>query len=317
MVATYEIMLESKLGGNSAHRRRGSSISSVASVIKESSSMSSESKIWNTLTHKEVVEVNGGPTGTTDQRFGNFGDLLPDTPIPRHRYSRSKESGLRQEPKSSRRAGTGVAHREINQDPLQYPGAAAQSRYFGTGFRWIEGANSAGISPPRLNINGANTYQFVMGNPVGYDDSFGLAARGRFPDQGAPNSVSERVGPDGKVTSRAFYNSKGQMYNRQDYTGEPHGTTPTPHEEVTTFNENGQPNGKVCNPLDPNTVDQTPGSGVKASPKGGLATDVEDIAGDISKTFETDILFPLRVTIFELQIGNSPPAGGPSGGVYH
>jgi hypothetical protein len=174
MVATYEIMLESKLGGNSAHRRRGSSISSVASVIKESSSMSSESKIWNTLTHKEVVEVNGGPTGTTDQRFGNFGDLLPDTPIPRHRYSRSKESGLRQEPKSSRRAGTGVAHREINQYPLQYPGAAAQSRCFGTGFRWIEGANSAGISPPRLNINGANTYQFVMGNPVGATDPLGF-----------------------------------------------------------------------------------------------------------------------------------------------
>ena len=165
-------------------------------------------------------------------------------------------------------------------------------------------------------INGANTYQFVMSNPVGYVDSFGLA-RGRFPDPGAPNSVAERVGPNGKVASRAFYNSKGQMYNRQDYTGEPHGTTSTPHEHVTTFNENGQPNGRVCNELDPNTVDQTPGSGVKASPKGGLANDVEDIAGDISKTFETDILLPLQVTILELQIGNSPPAGGPSGVVYH
>jgi hypothetical protein len=63
-----------------AHRRRGSSISSVASVIKESSSMSSESGIWNTLTHKEVVEVSGGPTSTTDQQFGSPGDLLPDTP---------------------------------------------------------------------------------------------------------------------------------------------------------------------------------------------------------------------------------------------
>jgi len=59
-----------------AHRRRGSSISSVASVIKQSSSMSSESKIWNTLTHKEAAEVSGGTTGTTDQQFGSPGDLL-------------------------------------------------------------------------------------------------------------------------------------------------------------------------------------------------------------------------------------------------
>jgi hypothetical protein len=172
MVATYEIMLESKLGGNSAHRRRGSSISSVASATKESSSMSSESGIGNTLIHKEAVEVSGGPTSTTDQQFGSPGDLLPDTPIPRHRHSRSKESGLRQEPKS--RLSTGVAHREINQDPLQYPGAAAQSRCFGTGFRWVEGANSAGISPPRLNVNGADTYQIVGNNPISRVDPKGL-----------------------------------------------------------------------------------------------------------------------------------------------
>ena len=58
-------------------------------------------------------------------------------------YSPSLGSVSRQEPKS--RLSAGAAHREINQDPAGY-------------------------------INGANTYQFVMSNPVKHRDAFGLEA---------------------------------------------------------------------------------------------------------------------------------------------
>jgi|GEM_PF-5808937 len=85
MVAIDEIILESKLGGKSTGRR-GTSVAS-ASVVK--------------FTDQESM--------TTDQKFGSAGDLLPGTPIHRHRYSRSKESGLRQEPKS--RLSEGAAYR--------------------------------------------------------------------------------------------------------------------------------------------------------------------------------------------------------------
>ncbi len=61
----------------------------------------------------------------------------------RARWYRTGQAGLRQDPKSSRRIGTGAVHREVSQDPLQY-------------------------------INGANTYQFVMSNPVRAVDPWGL-----------------------------------------------------------------------------------------------------------------------------------------------
>ena len=55
------------------------------------------------------------------------------------------------------------------------PGAAALARLAGgTGFRGDEMAYGAGSAPPPLNINGADTYQFVMGNPVGGVDPLGL-----------------------------------------------------------------------------------------------------------------------------------------------
>ena len=90
-------------------------------------------------------------------------------------YSPSLESVLRQELKS--RLSTGVAHREINQDPAGYPGAAALSRGVGTGFHGADAEHNCGEhrSLP-LNINGANTYQFVMSNPVGNVDPSGLSA---------------------------------------------------------------------------------------------------------------------------------------------
>ena len=54
------------------------------------------------------------------------------------------------------------------------PDAAAHTRLGGgTGFRWIEEAVLASGSSLHPNINAANTYQFVMGNPVGRVDASG------------------------------------------------------------------------------------------------------------------------------------------------
>jgi hypothetical protein len=51
---------------------------------------------------------------------------------------------------------------------MNYPGAAAQPHpSVPTGFRAVDGTSGFGLSQNALNINGANTYQFVMSNPVG------------------------------------------------------------------------------------------------------------------------------------------------------
>ena len=97
----------------------------------------------------------------------------------RARWYRTGQAGLRQEPKSSRRIGTGSVHREISQDPLSY-------------------------------INGANTYQFVGDGPVGRVDASGLAvlygvvdptgsAFGVFPNSGghAIIVISDPASPSG------------------------------------------------------------------------------------------------------------------------
>ena len=63
----------------------------------------------------------------------------------------------------------------VSQDPAQYPSAAAQPRPpTSAGFRAVEETYFAGISLPQLNINGADTYQFVIGNPLGRVDAGGL-----------------------------------------------------------------------------------------------------------------------------------------------
>ena len=62
MVASAETILEPKLHG----KRRSASIPSVPSVVKKSSSMNSETGIWNTLIHREAAEVNGGISMITD-----------------------------------------------------------------------------------------------------------------------------------------------------------------------------------------------------------------------------------------------------------
>ena len=98
--------------------------------------------------------------------------------------------------------------RWINQDPAGYPGAAAQARPLApAGFRGIEKAFSAGErrSLP-LNINGANTYQFVESNPVAAVDPWGLYSSSPIPgtpyrgvwgyEDGAPTHYHV-VGPDG------------------------------------------------------------------------------------------------------------------------
>ncbi len=74
MVATVETISEPELHS----KRRSTSVSSAPSVVKKSGSMNSEPGIWNTLIHREVAEVNGGPTIITDQRFGNSEDLFLD-----------------------------------------------------------------------------------------------------------------------------------------------------------------------------------------------------------------------------------------------
>ena len=111
----------------------------------------------------------------TDQKRGTSDDLLIDhcsleierstcqgmtlDPVTGLYYTRNRNydpslgSVLRQEPKS--RLSAGVAHREINQDPLQY-------------------------------INGANTYRFVMGNPVNATDPLGLELASQSGPWGVP-----------------------------------------------------------------------------------------------------------------------------------
>jgi RHS repeat-associated protein len=158
-----------------------------------------------------------------------------------------------------------------------------RDRYYSPSLgRWTE-------QDPAQYINGANTYQFVNSSPEANVDAGG-EARGRFPDTSEPDSVIERIGPDGKVSARAIYNENGQRFLRQDYVGKGHGGVPTPHEQGTTFNEQGQPNGEYCQRLDPGTVDRKPGSNARALPKpandDGLAKDIEGGAEDIAKGAE-------------------------------
>ena len=81
--------------------------------------------------------------------------------------------------------GTGIAVGGVG-----YSGAAAQSRCLGTGFRAVDAISGLGLSPNALHINGADTYQFVMGNPVGMVDASGQSATIELqlgsPTQGLP-----------------------------------------------------------------------------------------------------------------------------------
>ena len=155
-----EIISETKLAGK--YRRRGTSVASASSVV-------------NLTDQRPRI---------TDQKRGTSDDLLIDhcsldiersacqgmtlDPVTGLYYTRNRNydpslgSVLRQEPKS--RLSAGVAHREINQDPLQY-------------------------------INGANTYQFVMSDPVGAADPWGLSMI--QPGQGSPFLSNPNYKPPG------------------------------------------------------------------------------------------------------------------------
>ncbi len=86
------------------------------------------------------------------------------------------ELGLRRAARGCRvtascpQGGTSIAAGEVG-----CPGAAARSRCLGTGFRGVGAINGFGLSPNALNINGANTYQFVGSDPGSRTD-----AQGRF-----------------------------------------------------------------------------------------------------------------------------------------
>ena len=86
-----------------------------------------------------------------------------------------------------------IEHRSL---PLN-PGAAAHCRGVGTGFRGADAEHNCGehCSPP-LNINGANTYQFVMSNPVGNVDPTGLSLV-TAPPPVAPPFVEPWIMPTG------------------------------------------------------------------------------------------------------------------------
>ncbi len=72
--------------------------------------------------------------------------------------------------------GTGIPAGEMN-----YPGAAAHMRpAAATGFCEVDATSGFGLSPNALNINGADTYQFVGSDPTSYADPSGLFSIGQW-----------------------------------------------------------------------------------------------------------------------------------------
>ncbi len=107
------------------------------------------------------------------------------------------------------RAGRGTGFRGVDEErkciehrslPLN-PGAAALSRAGrGTVFRGADAEHICGeLRSLPLNINGANTYQFVMSNPVGNVDPWGLA--GGVIGKGVPATAPGSAPGSGSVTA--------------------------------------------------------------------------------------------------------------------
>ena len=79
---------------------------------------------------------------------------------------------------------------------------------------------------------------------------------GQAAKNGQPNSIYEQIGPDGKVTSRTFYDENGHQFARQDFS-QPHAGV-QPHEHLTQFDAHGRPIApKDWRPL-PKGYDNTP-----------------------------------------------------------
>ena len=157
MVAADETILLTKHSGKHCRRRKAF----AHGVVVQSAKF--EKGVYPGRAGVDVYNLQR--SRITDQKRGTSDDLVIDHCSPaiergtwqgmtidsvtglyyaRNRnYDPSLGSVSRQEPKS--RLSAGAAHREINQDPLQY-------------------------------INGADTYQFVENNPVNAVDPLGLAA---------------------------------------------------------------------------------------------------------------------------------------------
>ena len=101
------------------------------------------------------------------------------------------------------------------QDPAGYPGAAAHPRPGASaGFRGADAEHNCGEhrSLP-LNINGANTYQFVMSNPVGNVDPLGQSwynPQSWGWVQATEGAVADAVGINGGSTADAYWTGVGQ-----------------------------------------------------------------------------------------------------------
>jgi RHS repeat-associated protein len=99
-----------------------------------------------------------------DQQFGISDDLLPDTPIPRHR---DLGSCLDVDHYSLAFKDDASLLQGMTLDPVKGLYYARNRNYDPSLGRWIN-------QDPAGYINGANTYQFVMGNPVVNVDPMGL-----------------------------------------------------------------------------------------------------------------------------------------------
>ncbi len=121
--------------------------------------------------HKEVAEVNGGPTILTDQQLGSSDNLFII------HYSLVIERSARN------RNYSPSLGRWINQDPVGY-------------------------------VNGANTYQFVMSNPVGNVDPWGLMTVIVDPVTGASFNF-----PSPSRNTQAWNNDEATLWNWATGTG--------------------------------------------------------------------------------------------------
>ncbi len=96
---------------------------------------------------------------------------------------------------------------ELRSLPLN-PGAAALSRAGrGTGFRGVDAKHNCGeLRSPPFNINGANTYQFVMSNPVGSVDPWGTQVYGVHPYISSPLEPLAGPGTNGGEIAAGLWN---------------------------------------------------------------------------------------------------------------
>ena len=140
MVAVNEITTETNLAEK--YGRRSTSISSAFSVVHKTAN---SVVFLRRRGEKSVTGAQPLVDNLYQVPMAIGMDSVTGLYYERNRnYSPSHGTVSRQEPKS--RLSAGAAYREINQDPAGY-------------------------------INGANTYQFVVSNPVGRTDAGGLASK--------------------------------------------------------------------------------------------------------------------------------------------